>query len=230
MQVTVIGIYDNLDEARATEGELEDKGFSAQDINIATEREAGDEPPPHENAVLRVFRELFGLDDVRHAGAQPLGRYVLTLYADEARAQAAAEVMNRHHPVFQRVSEPQSGRDVTPEEEPIAAQAEPIAPVEPEPSLREVLGDRITEERGSDEYVGHFNELYGAQGKRLEDYSPAYQFGARLAQSEEYKGASWDDAHEDFKRDWEAAYPGRPWDEFKGAVRYAWDRAISKAV
>jgi hypothetical protein len=221
MQVTVIGIYDNLDEARATEGELEDKGFSAQDINIATEREAGNEPPPHENTVLRVFRELFGLDDVRHAGAQPLGRYVLTLYADEARAQAAAEVMNRHHPVFQRVSEPLSGRDVTPEEEPIA-EVEPIAPVEPKPSLRDVLGEGT--------YFAHFNELYGGQGKRFEAYSPAYDFGERLAQSEDYKGASWDDAHEDFKRDWEALYPTRPWDEFKGAVRYAWDKAISKAV
>ena len=53
MQVTVIGIYDNIDEARATEGELETEGFSARDISISAEEESGSkEPEPTKNRKL----------------------------------------------------------------------------------------------------------------------------------------------------------------------------------
>lgn len=113
MQVTVIGIYDNIEEAKETEGELESQGFSAQDISIAEEDGQEPEGERHEGRVAKFFRELLG---PRHAGASTHGRYVLTLYAEEARAAAAADVMNRHHPLSQRT---EAQRDVTPAMEPV---------------------------------------------------------------------------------------------------------------
>jgi len=273
MQITVIGIYDNIDEARATEGELESQGFSARDINISTEEEIGTErieqEPEHERGFMKFFRDIFGIEEPsRHAGASTHGRYVLTLYAEQARAAVAQDVINRHHPIAQHVSEQ---RDVTPVTEPVqssnvntgvaidqemaGASSESMGN---EPLPRERLGaedgaigsvsqsfgaeslgrqpyeelpqEQLTQERTSDVYRAHFDENYAATGSRYDEYLPAYQFGARLAQDSRYRGGQFDSFEGDVRREWEASNPNSRWEQFKGAIRHAWDRATNKAV
>jgi hypothetical protein len=165
MQVTVIGIYDNIDEAKETSGDLESQGFSAEDISIAEEDGREQAEAPHEGRVAKFIHDLFGS---RHAGASTHGRYVLTLYAEEARAAAAADVMNRHHALSQR-TEPQ--RDVTPASEPVQADngglSENVISETPSPERLDAAGggeelpsERMTAEDGA---IGSIAQAFGGE-------------------------------------------------------------------
>jgi len=106
MQVTIIGVYDNMSEARETQGELESSGFSGKDIQIARQNEGTSSTAPREgeSGFKRFFRDLFGgdgesTDAAMYEGAVSHGKYVLTVKADQERSRLAADVMNRHHPI-----------------------------------------------------------------------------------------------------------------------------------
>lgn len=105
MQATVIGVYDNMEEARKTQGELESSGFAHNDIQIAQNgSKSSTAKPEGESKFKRFFRDLFGGDggssDVAmYEGAIEYGNCVVTVKAEETRSRLAAEVMNRHHPV-----------------------------------------------------------------------------------------------------------------------------------
>jgi hypothetical protein len=233
MQVRVIGIYDNIDEARATEGELENEGFSADDMSIA----AQDAPATREErGVMHFFREVLGLDVGQGPAGASAGRYVLTLYADEARAEVATDVMSRHHPLGQRVSDE---RDVTPAEEPVqddlprerlTAEEGAVGSIEQSFGGAEALGRQPYEELEHERYRLHFEEYFAATGNRYEEYLHAYQFGERAAQSSRYKGGAFEDFELEIRRDFMLAYPNSEWDRFKGAIHHAWDKVSGRAV
>jgi len=187
----------------------------------------------------------------------------LTLYAEEARASVAQDVINRHHPLEQRVSEQ---RDVTPQTEPVQSNTLDIAAgidnemtgassespgSEPLPRERmgaddgaigsvqqsfgaESLGrqpyEELTQERTSDVYRAHFDENYAAAGNRYDEYLPAYQFGARLAQDSRYRGGRFESFEAEIHAEWEASNPASPWERFRGAIRHAWELASNRAV
>jgi len=107
MQVTVIGVYENMEEARQTRGELESLGFARNDIQIAQNGSSTSSTakPEGESGFKRFFRDLFGGDSssssdaALYEGAVEYGNYVVTVKAEEAKSRLAADVMNRHHPI-----------------------------------------------------------------------------------------------------------------------------------
>jgi len=106
MQVTIIGVYDNLEEARQTQGDLESSGFAGKDIQIARQDGETRTSPPRagESSFKKFFRDLFGgesgsQDAALYEGAVSHGKYVLTVEADDERSTLASDVMNRHHPL-----------------------------------------------------------------------------------------------------------------------------------
>jgi uncharacterized protein (TIGR02271 family) len=77
-----------------------------------------------------------------------------------------------------------------------------------------------------DDFRQHWQQSYGSQGGRYEDYAPAYQFGSALRNNERYRGREWSAVEADARRDWEARSPGT-WERMKDSIRHAWDRATS---
>jgi hypothetical protein len=78
-----------------------------------------------------------------------------------------------------------------------------------------------------EDFRGHYDEQYGAEGARYEDYSSAYHYGAKMGQDVRYRDRSWDDIEPEARRDWETAprgADGDTWERFKAAVRHGWDR------
>ena len=78
------------------------------------------------------------------------------------------------------------------------------------------------------DYRKHYSTAFAGTGAAYEDYSPAYEFGTRLARAERYRGWSYADAEPDLRREYEASYPGSAWERLKEAVRYGWDRVTGK--
>lgn len=71
----------------------------------------------------------------------------------------------------------------------------------------------------------HWQTTYGQSGGRYEDYAPAYQHGLRMASDERYSKYRWSDVEPDVRQDWETRNASQPWDRFKDAIRYGWDKA-----
>jgi hypothetical protein len=76
-----------------------------------------------------------------------------------------------------------------------------------------------------DEFRSEFDRDYAATGYRFEDYEPSYRWGYENAGN--YAGRDWTTAEADVRRDWERANPGSDWERFKNAVRRGWDRFTS---
>jgi len=72
----------------------------------------------------------------------------------------------------------------------------------------------------------HFQTTYASNGTAYDQFEPAYRYGYDLA--DRYRGRDWADVEADARRDWEQRHAGT-WDRFRGAVRYAWDRAATAA-
>lgn len=65
---------------------------------------------------------------------------------------------------------------------------------------------------------------FQTQGYGYERFQPAYRYGHSLATENRYRGRNWNDIEVDARRDWEARHPGEAWDDYKDAVRHAWQR------
>ena len=70
------------------------------------------------------------------------------------------------------------------------------------------------------EYRNHWKSNFGTSGERYEDYAPAYSYGSRMADSERYRNARWEEIEPQLRNDWESTHPGSNWDKVKDAVRY----------
>jgi hypothetical protein len=79
------------------------------------------------------------------------------------------------------------------------------------------------------DYRGHYQTTYGSSGVPYETYSPAYQFGERMASQEQYRGRNFVDVEPNLRREYESSYPGSSWEKMKDAIRYGWDRITGKA-
>jgi uncharacterized protein (TIGR02271 family) len=73
----------------------------------------------------------------------------------------------------------------------------------------------------------HCSRTFGGRGLTYEHCSPAYRYGYELGADKRY-GGDWTAVEAEARRGWQARNGG-PWDQFKDAVRYAWDRARGKA-
>jgi uncharacterized protein (TIGR02271 family) len=57
----------------------------------------------------------------------------------------------------------------------------------------------------------------------FDDFLPAYRYGYTLAKDKRYSSGDWRSVEPDARRYWEESNQGT-WEEFKNAVRYAWEK------
>jgi uncharacterized protein (TIGR02271 family) len=69
----------------------------------------------------------------------------------------------------------------------------------------------------------HHTSTFASSGGAYADYEPAYRYGYELAGNERYRGRDWAAVEVDARRDWESRHAGT-WEQFKGAIRYGWDK------
>jgi hypothetical protein len=75
---------------------------------------------------------------------------------------------------------------------------------------------------GEEDYRRHFRAVY-PQSEDFNSYRSAYAFGAELAEAHRYRGRLWPQIENEVKEEWECNNPG-PWDEYKEAIHYGWER------
>lgn len=71
----------------------------------------------------------------------------------------------------------------------------------------------------------HRDYLASSGGGTYDDYEPAYRYGGELGGNARYRGRDWSDIEPDARRDWESRNPNGGWERFKAAVRRGWERA-----
>lgn len=80
-----------------------------------------------------------------------------------------------------------------------------------------------------EDFRTHFSDNLSSSGGAYEDFEPAYRYGGELGSDERYRGRDWSDIESDARRDWESNNPNGGWERFKAAVRRGWERT-SNAV
>ncbi|MCL4298508.1 MAG: hypothetical protein KJ077_22415 [Anaerolineae bacterium] len=69
----------------------------------------------------------------------------------------------------------------------------------------------------------HYNTNYANSGYDYDTtYAPAYRFGYDLAYDVDYGDRDWTEIEPEARRYWESSYEGA-WDQFKNAIRHAWE-------
>jgi hypothetical protein len=83
------------------------------------------------------------------------------------------------------------------------------------------------EATGFDAYEPLFKQHYVASysHERLEYdvLRPAYAFGYGLANDPRFRNHEWDEVEGNARDEWELSHTDSPWEEFKDAVREAWE-------
>jgi uncharacterized protein (TIGR02271 family) len=94
----------------------------------------------------------------------------------------------------------------------------------------ERIGDTGTDDwrRYDTDFQNHFRTTYGSTGGSYDTYSPAYQYGYRMAGDQRYRGKDWNAVESDLRRDYETSYPGSTWEKTKDAVRYGWEKVTGR--
>jgi hypothetical protein len=77
-------------------------------------------------------------------------------------------------------------------------------------------------------YRSNYDTNYANSGYSYEQYTPAYRYGAQLANDSQYRDRDWSSVENDARTRWDERNPGT-WDQFKGAVRHAWDEVRGRA-
>lgn len=77
------------------------------------------------------------------------------------------------------------------------------------------------------EYETHYGTEYGLSGNPYSFYRPAYRFGTEVSASEGLLGTSFEDIEPRLRERWASAFPGLRYDDYRGAVRYGFERRRS---
>lgn len=94
-----------------------------------------------------------------------------------------------------------------------------------ETSRTETIRDTVRKtdvniEQLSSQYKGHFDQSYGSQGGRFEEWAPAYQYGSELRGSATDADRDWSKVEPRARSDWEKQSPGT-WERVKDAIKHA---------
>ncbi len=73
----------------------------------------------------------------------------------------------------------------------------------------------------------HYDANYTNGGLRYEQYIPAYRYGVYLAEDPRF--SDWDTFEPAARAQWDGLNPGT-WDQYKDAIRYAWEQARGAAA
>ena len=77
------------------------------------------------------------------------------------------------------------------------------------------------------EYESHYGTEYAATGNPFSFYRPAYRFGTEMSLDQGYLGTSFDDVETSLRERWMTAFPGQRYDDYRGAIRYGFERRRS---
>ena len=72
------------------------------------------------------------------------------------------------------------------------------------------------------EFRAHYDTTFAMRGSPYEHWAPAYRYGYDLATDARNRDREWATVEPDARRDWEQRHKGT-WEEFKEAIRHAWD-------
>jgi uncharacterized protein (TIGR02271 family) len=75
----------------------------------------------------------------------------------------------------------------------------------------------------TNDFRTHYNTNYANSGYTFEQYTPAYRYGYTLASNDQFRDYDWNRIEPEARRNWEARNPNT-WEQFKDAIRDAWDR------
>jgi uncharacterized protein (TIGR02271 family) len=93
-----------------------------------------------------------------------------------------------------------------------------VEPIEKESTPR--ARDFSAHER---EFRSHYDTTFAQRGSPYDRWAPAYRYGYDIATDPRYRNRDWAAMETDARRDWEQRHKGT-WEEFKEAIRYAWDK------
>ena len=75
-----------------------------------------------------------------------------------------------------------------------------------------------------EDFRHHWQNAYGQSGEAFEDYAPAYQYGAALANDQRYRGHDWSSDEPVIRQQWESTHPHNAWEKVKDAIYYGWNK------
>jgi uncharacterized protein (TIGR02271 family) len=78
-------------------------------------------------------------------------------------------------------------------------------------------------------FRNHFQSSFANRGYTYDQYEPAYRYGYTLANDARYQGRDWNAIEADARTHWSQNYHDSPWEDFKDAIRYGWQRVTGKA-
>jgi len=98
--------------------------------------------------------------------------------------------------------------------------------VEVEPINRSNF-DNTNYQRYDSGFRRHFQTTFGNSSSTYEQYEPAYRYGYSLASDQQYRDRDWNAVEADARSHWEERNQGT-WENFKDAVKHAWNEARGK--
>jgi hypothetical protein len=178
-------------------------------------------------------------ESVRRGGA------LVTVRADDARADEAARIMRTHGAVdIERRADQWRSEGWTrhdPSASPYSVEQMERERAVYRGSLGVTAGENVGTaaqmRAGSGAYPGspgswddqrdyfrtqHSGTYGGTTG--FDEYEPAYRYGWDIGSSGRYRGRDWNDIEPELRTDWERRYPDGGWERFKAAVRRGWER------
>jgi hypothetical protein len=147
-------------------------------------------------------------DADQYAEAVSHGGTLVSVRAEDRRAEAVAAIMERYDPVDTRRGKAAwddlESRDWALEHT----------------SKHEMDYDRL-----EPQFRQHYSRTFSQTGRPFEDYHSAYRYGYRLHQRLDCNGdCNWDEVRPEARRDWERTYPGTPWLDVESAVRHGFEQ------
>jgi len=93
---------------------------------------------------------------------------------------------------------------------------------------REGEGQAKTFEVYDPDFRTHYQTVFSKGGRTYNDYMPAYRYGYTLAVDPRYRNSDWTVIEPEARRSWSQSHQGA-WEDFKDAVRHAWDKVRGRA-
>ena len=91
----------------------------------------------------------------------------------------------------------------------------------------DTLGENIGYQDYDSGFRSHFQTNYSNSGYSYDQYEPAYRYGYGLVSDAQYRNRDWNTIESDARSRWEERNQG-PWENFKDAVKHAWNEARGK--
>ncbi|HSM54958.1 MAG TPA: general stress protein [Candidatus Sulfomarinibacteraceae bacterium] len=78
-------------------------------------------------------------------------------------------------------------------------------------------------------FRAHYESNFAGTQEPYTNYTPAYRFGYFLATEDRFVNRNWSEMEPEARRVWEQEHD-EPWEEYKGAIQFSWQRAQMKTL